>query len=64
MEPLEFGKFFVQMLQTFSARLSPLKECRKGDGLVKKLLVIQLNGGISLAYIGNGPSLIHLIKLI
>ena len=36
MEPLEFGKFFVQILQTFSARLSPLKECRKGDGLVKK----------------------------
>lgn len=36
MEPLEFGKFFVQILQTFSARLSPLKECRKGDGLIKK----------------------------
>ena len=38
MEPLEFGKFLVQLLQTFSARLSPLKECRKGEGLVKKRL--------------------------
>ncbi len=36
MEPLEFGKFLVQLLQTFSARLLPLKECRKGEGLVKK----------------------------
>ena len=36
MEPLELGKFIVQILQSFGSRLSFIKECSKGYGIIRK----------------------------
>lgn len=38
MEPLELGKYLVQIIQTFGARLSFISECPKGYGVIKKRL--------------------------
>lgn len=38
MEPLELGKFIVYILQSFGARISPIVECTKGFGIIKKRL--------------------------
>ena len=38
MEPLELGKFIVNILQSFGARISPIVECPKGFGIIKKRL--------------------------
>lgn len=36
MEPLELGKYIVQIFQKFYARLSFVTECNKGYGIIKK----------------------------
>lgn len=38
MEPLELGKYLVQIIQAFGARLSFMAECPKGYGVIKKRL--------------------------
>ena len=36
MEPLEFGKFLVQILQWFWDRLTIFTECKKGEAVIKR----------------------------
>lgn len=54
MEPLEFGKFIVQILQWFWDRSTFVIECKKGQAIVKNDLVSQLNGETSQDGTGNG----------
>ena len=36
MEPLEFGKFIVQIFEWIKEKITFLKECKRGQGIIKK----------------------------